>query len=242
MIDKELLIVKTGSAIHQAAEHGDFEDWITTGMGLNGQRIRVCRVDEGEELPGVTGLAGVVVTGSAAMVTDHLGWSERTADWLREAVPAGLPVLGICYGHQLLAHALGGDVADDPSGREIGTVEVKRVESAGSDPLFDALPSVFDAQATHEQSVVALPREALLLAESSHPACHAFRVGECAWGVQFHPEFNGEVMKSYLRARSPILREEGLDPDALLDGVRPAPEATGVLRRFSEVVIGFKRR
>lgn len=233
---RELLIIKTGKVIHQAAEHGDFDDWISGGMDLNGQPVRVCQVDEGGELPEVDGLAGVVISGSAAMVTDGHDWSERTAEWLRSAVPSGLPILGICFGHQLLAHAMGGKVAADPSGREIGTVEVKRIDSPGSDLLFEELPLVFEAQATHEQSVVVLPDEAVALAESPHPANHAFRIGPCVWGVQFHPEFDGEVMISYLRARASVLREEGLDPEALIEAVRPTPVASGVLRRFSEIV------
>lgn len=236
MNDKNLLIVKTGAAIHQATSRGDFEDWIISGMGLNGQPVRVIRVDLGEDLPEIEEFSGVVITGSPAMVTDGLEWSEKTAAWLRDAVPSGLPILGICFGHQLLAHAMGGRVAADPSGREIGTIEVRLDGSVRSDPLLGALPTVFDAQATHEQSVVALPDGAVALAESSHPANHAFRIGERAWGVQFHPEFDDEVMISYLRARAPALRQEGLDPEALIEAVRPAPVAAGVLRRFSEIV------
>ncbi|MEN8162773.1 MAG: glutamine amidotransferase [Acidobacteriota bacterium] len=236
--ERPLLIIKTGSAIHQAAEHGDFEDWIVDGMNLNGQPVCVCRVDKGEDLPEAEGLIGVVITGSPAMVTERLNWSEKTAEWLRGAVPTGLPILGICFGHQLLAHALGGRVSADPAGREIGTVEVRLDSAAESDLLFRGIPPVFLAQATHEQSVIELPAESVALAESPHPANHAFRVGPCAWGVQFHPEFDDEVMESYLSARAPVLREEGLNPECLLDAVRPAPVAAGVLRRFSEIVFG----
>lgn len=232
----ELLIIKTGRVIHQAAEYGDFDDWISAGMNLDGQQVRVCQVDEGEKLPEIGGLAGAVISGSAAMVTDGDEWSENTAGWLRRAIPSGLPILGICYGHQLLAHAMGGTVAADPSGREIGTVEVKRIDSPEPDLLFDGMPPVFEAQATHEQSVIDLPDGAVALAASPHPANHAFRIGDGAWGVQFHPEFDDEVMISYLSARAAALRQEGLDPEALIKAVRPAPIAAGVLRRFSEIV------
>jgi len=235
--DRALLIIKTGAAIYQAAEFGDFEDWISTGMDLNGQPVRVCRVDQGEALPAPGGLAGVVITGSPAMVTERLDWSEKTAEWLRRAVPLGLPILGICYGHQLLAHALGGRVGVDPSGREIGTVRIQLEPVAANDPLFERLPSIFSAQATHQESVVDLPPEAIELAVSPHPANHAFRVGPCAWGVQFHPEFGEDVMRSYLQARAQPLREEGLDPERLLRGVRATPVATGVLGRFTEIML-----
>src|SRR5690606_27402387 len=140
-------------------------------------------VEGGDALPGRDGFAGVLVTGSAAMVTERLDWSERAAGWLREAAHAGVPVFGICYGHQLLAHALGGEVGDNPNGREMGTVAIDLLPDAASDPLFAGLPASFPAQATHLQSVLRAPEGATVLARSVHDACHAFRWGDTAWGV-----------------------------------------------------------
>jgi len=231
-----MLIIKTGSAIHQVAELGDFDDWIRDGAGLSEERVVVCRVDEGDRLPEASEFAGAVITGSPAMVTERLPWSEQTAEWLTAAIDSGLALLGICYGHQLLAHALGGRVEPDPAGREIGTVSVKLTLDGEDDALLGLLPSVFQAQATHVESVTRLPHGAVELATSDHPANHAFRVGDMVWGVQFHPEFDEAVMRSYLEARANVIREEGLDPEALLAAVEPAERATEVLRRFAELV------
>src|SRR5690349_13567754 len=97
------LIVKTGSTVSNVvAQRGDFEAWIMRGLGVPAERVDVCRVHQDEALPAVGALgevAGVVVTGSPAMVTERHPWSERTAAWLRETVNADVPVLGICYGH-----------------------------------------------------------------------------------------------------------------------------------------------
>ena len=90
-------------------------------------------------------LAGIVITGSPSMVSARLDWSERTAYWLRRAVPTGLPVLGVCYGHQLLAHALGGHVGLNPAGRQIGTVTAQLIDGHKEDPLFGHLPARFPA-------------------------------------------------------------------------------------------------
>ena len=92
-------------------------------------RARVPRL-RGEALPDPRSVRAVVVTGSAAMVTSREPWSERTAAWLCETVEVKTPVLGICYGHQLLAHALGGRVEDNPQGRHIGTVDVTLTDAA----------------------------------------------------------------------------------------------------------------
>src|SRR5690606_3240352 len=139
---------------------------------------------------------------------------------------------GIGYGHQLLAHALGGQVGDNPNGREMGTVAIDLLPDAASDPLFAGLPARFPAQATHLQSVLRAPEGATVLARSVHDACHAFRWGDAAWGVQFHPEFGTVHMRGYVHARADALLREGLDPGRVAAGVSAAPQARNVLRRF----------
>ena len=119
------LIVKAGQTLPEIrALRGDFEDWIAAGMRLSRSEVGVVDVCAGESLPDPATPSCIVVTGSSSMVTDREPWSEQTAQWLRRAVEADAPILGICYGHQLLAHALGGVVGDNPQGREVGTVEV----------------------------------------------------------------------------------------------------------------------
>ena len=69
------------------------------------------------------------------MVTQHLQWSERIAEWLPEAAERQIPTLGICYGHQLLAYALGGKAGNNPQGPEFGTVDVHLTKKAQNDLL-----------------------------------------------------------------------------------------------------------
>jgi GMP synthase (glutamine-hydrolysing) len=212
--------------------HRGFPHWIRVAAGLAADDAVVVDVEAGAPLPAIDGFAGAIVTGSAAMVTDRLDWSERSAHWLRDAAHAGLPLLGICYGHQLLAHALGGEVGDNPAGREMGTVELELQPDAAGDPVFAGLPARFPAQATHLQSVLRAPEGASLLASSALDACHAFRWGQSAWGVQFHPEFSTTHMHGYLHARRDALVREGLDPARVAAGITAAPHARRVLRRF----------
>mgnify|MGYP006187810545 CR=1 FL=1 len=145
---------------------------------------------------------------------------------------AGQPLFGICYGHQLIAHALGGRVDDNPQGREMGTVCLDLANGAGQDPLFDGFPGQVPAQATHLQTVVQPPPGARVLAVSGRDNCQAFRWGEAAWGVQFHPEFSTGMMRGYIHARSEALANEGTCHASLSKAVRPAPLARRVLQRF----------
>ena len=226
------LIIETGKPVGPMQRHGDFPHWIRVAAGMSRDAAVVVDVQGGESLPVREGFAGVIVTGSGAMVTERLDWSEATAAWLREAAHAGLPVFGICYGHQLLAHALGGEVGNNPAGREMGTVEVELLPAASDDALLAPLPARFDAQLTHMQSVLRVPDGAVVLARSAGDPCQAFRWGKAAWGVQFHPEFSATHMRGYIQARKVPLQREGLDPAAMLSAVGAAPEARRVLRRF----------
>lgn len=231
------LIIETGQPVAPLRRHGGFAHWIRVAAGLPRTAVSVVDVEHGGALPSPPAadapqLAGAIVTGSAAMVTQRLDWSERTAEWLREAVQRRLPLLGICYGHQLLARALGGEVGDNPAGREMGTVDVECLPPAGDDPLFAALPARFRAQATHLQTVLQPPAGGVVLARSALDGCQAFRCGDRAWGLQFHPEFSATHMRGYVRARADALRGEGLDPQRISRNIGAAPRARRVLQGF----------
>ena len=238
---KPFLIIETGDPVPDLRRHGGFGHWIRVAAGLPRQAARCVRVHDGEDLPDPSRFAGVLVSGSGAMVTDRADWSERSAAWLGDAARAGHPVFGICYGHQLLAHALGGEVAHHPEGVEIGTVTVQRHPTAADDPLLGELPDAFAAQAVHWQSVRRLPPGAVLLAGSAHEAHHAFRVGEQAWGVQFHPEFSVDALRAYLDGLGPTLAREGRDAAQIAAGLQGTPEAASLLPRFARLVLSESR-
>ncbi|MBJ6979165.1 glutamine amidotransferase [Luteimonas sp. MC1895] len=229
---RPFLVVETGQPVPSMRRHGGFAHWIRTAAGLARGEVEVVNVQAGDAPPAHGEHAGVIVSGSGAMVSDREAWSERTADWLRDAAHGGAPVFGICYGHQLLAHALGGEVADNPRGLEMGTVDLELHPAAGEDPLFTGLPARIQAQATHLQSVIRPPEGAIVLASSTLDDRHAFRWGESAWGVQFHPEFSADHMRGYVRARAANLERGGQDAAAIHAAVRAAPDARRVLRRF----------
>ncbi len=227
------VIVKTGDTVPSLRERrGDFEHWIAAGLELPLGALVVADVSRGAVLPDPRAPQGVVVTGSSSMVTDREPWSEATAAWLRQAVAGRTPVLGICYGHQLLAQALGGRVAPNPQGRQIGTVRLALRAEAEGDPLLGPLADATAFQATHQQSVVALPPDVRWLGSSPGDPHHAFAAGPCAWGVQFHPEFDADIMRGYLEARREPVAAEGTDVDRRIAEVKETPEGARLLRRF----------
>jgi len=239
---RQLLIVKTGTTwANLRRQRGDFEDWILSGLGVSRRQVLVADVTRGAPLPKPAAIAGAVITGSHDRVTDRLAWSERTAGWLRGAVTADLPILGICYGHQLLAYALGGEVENSPQGLHLGTVTVRLQESAAGDRLLRGLPPTIDVQVAHAQSVRRLPRGACLLAASNGAPQAAFRAGDNAWGLQFHPEFDVAVVQAYIHRFQEELARGGQNPAALVAACRETPSSAEILRRFAGIALARRR-
>lgn len=227
-----LLIIKTGSAPEPVArQHGDFDQWFLDGLGLKPSEAMVIDVQAGERLPGsLNGLAGALITGSPAMVSHREDWSERAACWIAAAHQAALPMLGVCYGHQLIAHALGGQVGPNPAGRRMGTKRVRI--RAERDDLLVGLEPVTDLHVTHLEAVLQPPPASRIVADSQGDPHHGLHFGQCSWGVQFHPEFTAGIMASYIHLRSDALRREGQCPDTLLDGLKETPDGVRLLRQF----------
>jgi GMP synthase (glutamine-hydrolysing) len=248
--DGAILVLKTGEAPPPVKRvFGDFEDWIARGLGLPADALEVASVYEGDALPPVAAIAGVVVTGSPLMVTDRAEWSEASGRWLAGIVERdALPVLGLCYGHQLLAHALGGEVGVNPMGREMGTVDVHFVASSSTGrtpdspgavdsdlaPLFES--GTAKGHMSHVESVLRPPEGARILASTALDPHSVLAFGPRQWGVQFHPEFDRAIMRGYVDARREILESEGLDPGAMIEQAVETPALTAVLARFARLV------
>jgi len=235
----ELIIIKTGQAVPEAREDGrDFEHWFADGLGSDLFDFRTLRVDHGDVLPPVETLdhpPAILVTGSPSMVSERLDWSERTAEWLAGAHAAGLPILGVCYGHQLLAHALGGQVGANPNGRKMGRVTV--AFSNAEEPLTGPFAAQSAFNLSHVEVVLTPPADARIIGTAAHDPHHALHFGNLTWGVQFHPEFDRGIMQSYIEARAEALEAEGQEPACLVAGLDENPNGRPLLARFAELAL-----
>lgn len=215
---------------------GDFSDWMALGLGADRKRLQVIPAFCDVQLPAPHTLQGVVISGAHAMVTEGSPWMLHLMKWLAELVAASVPVLGICFGHQILAQALGGVVDYHPRGREVGTVEVHLKADVGADALFSGMPDTFTAQVFHAQSVRQLPPGATVLAGNDFEPHQAVAYAERAWGVQFHPEFDARIMRAYIAEESGHLLDEGFDLSQLLGRVQDTPVSASLLGSFGRLV------
>jgi GMP synthase (glutamine-hydrolysing) len=179
------------------------------------------------ELPPTFEFDAAVVTGSKASVYADESWIPPLLEWLSAAADRELPMLGVCFGHQALAAALGGRV--EPMGAyEIG---YRQVTHEGG-PLFDGVPETFTVFTTHRDTVVELPPGATRTASNDY-GVHGFRLGH-SFGVQFHPEYDRQTART-------VTRRKSLDPEreqAVLDGI--TPEAYDAACRAKRVFDNFE--
>ena len=179
-----------------AAGPGKVGDWLIA----EGISLEICRPYAGDAIPENVEAEGLLVLGGAVGPHDDFEapWLPAVRALLRRAVEEAIPTWGICLGAQLLATALGGTVERGGNGSEVG-VQPMQID-AKNDPVFGDLPAISYALQFHQEAVTQLPKGAVLLAKNDAYENQAFRVGSCAWGVQFHPEVSMSQISSWSRS------------------------------------------
>lgn len=240
-------IFKTGDTVPEVIEaFGDYDVMFRRVLEPAGVECEVVAAHEGAALPDPAGVEMAIITGSPGSVTAPEPWAEALAEWCRRAHAARRPVLGVCYGHQLLAYAHGGAVESSAAGMEIGSTDVELTGAGRDDPLLGALgdtQGILRFNQVHGDVVTRLPEGAVHLAKNPHTVNQAFRLGDRCWAVQFHPEFPRQIMGQYIDARADRVRalaaQAGLDPDAVIEAARRSvadtPAGPALLRRFVEL-------
>jgi GMP synthase (glutamine-hydrolysing) len=180
--------------------------------------------------------AGLVVLGGPMNVdeVDRYPYLAREIGWIRAAMEAHTPILGICLGAQLLAKSLGSRVYPNDQ-KEIGWHPIELTRRAADDPLFAAegVRTVFHWHG----DTFDLPMGAVHLASSTRCAQQAFRYGQRAWGLQFHIEMTAEMVDDWLNEleRAGEVAEWGADPQAIR---RQTPQELPGLQALANNVLG----
>ena len=213
---KKLLIIKTGDTFPEIKTvDGDFEDMFVSS--LEGINVTITVYDARDQLPlpELSDYSAVIITGSHSMVTDCEPWSERLLSYIKTMHETKLPTLGVCYGHQLMAKALGGEIGLHPEGPQAGSTEVTLTEEGKQDQLLGLSPEAFKVNAGNSQRITQLPTEAVVLAGNDFEPHQAVRFGEMMWGLQFHPEFNRRITCAYIDRMVAMLNKHQHEIEAI---------------------------
>jgi GMP synthase (glutamine-hydrolysing) len=169
-------------------------------------------------------------------------WMPHVLDLVRYAMDADIPTFGSCWGHQIIARALGGRVEHDPSKAEMGCLPVHLTAEGRMDPLFSPFPSTFLSNMGHHDRVTVLPEGAVELARSDSQPYQAFRVnGALVYGTQFHSELDARRTRERLIRYQRFYRKEMPDDSALqriIDNLAETTEVDHLLYDFLRLVKG----
>lgn len=195
---------------------------------------------QGQQLTGsITDYSHLLVLGGAvsAYEADRYAFLREEFQLIEAAMAAGIPIVGICLGAQILAKVLGANVYRGPSGREAGWCEVELLKTADRDPLLRSFPSRFRVFQSH-QDTFDIPAGAVRLAQSTQYPNQAFRYGDRTWALQFHLEFDENVLSDCSAVIAQELHDSGIHTttvsDLLEEAKRHSPAVAPLANQFMQ--------
>jgi GMP synthase (glutamine-hydrolysing) len=175
----------------------------------------------------------LLIMGGPMSVNDPDAWIKAELHFVKTALERGIPVLGICFGAQLLARALGGSVAPG-SKFEIGMVPVSLTDSGTRDPVFGSMPQTFPVFQWHGEGMTLPPGGTHLAASADFPI-QAFRMKERIYGLLFHLELEETGMRALCRECPYDVRRGGMSPEKI--HAQSLPHLSG-LHQLADRLIG----
>ncbi|MDA3880777.1 MAG: gamma-glutamyl-gamma-aminobutyrate hydrolase family protein [Prolixibacteraceae bacterium] len=196
---KKILIIKCGDTYESVKDiHGDFDEMIIKRSNLPRNIFKIFNVHQGEQLRHPGEYIAAFITGSHSDTNEKTRWVKQLKDWIITARYSNVPVLGICFGHQVIAEALGGKVEMNRNGMALGTDIIKLTPTGNEDPLFKNIDNNLTSYKSHSYYVSMTPPGAVILAKNDSGITEAFRLDKI-YGTQFHSEFNNDIAKEYYR-------------------------------------------
>jgi GMP synthase (glutamine-hydrolysing) len=213
-------------------------DCFSRALACQPDQIQVYDLLSGVPTPGQLDAVDVVLLGGSGdySVAEGGPWLPPALEAMRELYDLSKPTFASCWGFQALAKALGGEVVTDKSRAELGSVEVRLTDAGRKDPIFAPLGDRFLAPMGHQDCVVRLPTDAVLLASSEKVRNQAFRIsGKPIYCTQFHPELDRAALIERVRAYPQYVRSiTGESIDLFVATCQETKETNQLLGRFMQ--------
>ena len=198
---KKIIILDCGPSLKEVTvKFGGAPDWIISILNSNNYKFKCIKLYDGESIDTKFGDAWII-TGSPRSVYENADWMLELENKIKLSIRRKLPILGICFGHQLLAKCFGGTVALNEKGWELGSYPIYLTDHGKAASILDGINNNDIVYESHQDCVTKLPDEALELAYNEK-AVQAFSINDHIFGVQFHPEFSFDIINKYVNVRS----------------------------------------
>lgn len=223
-----IAVLQTGRTIPEALEeHGDYDEMCKAVVGRGPDEADTFAVLDGEFPPSLAPYDVIVITGSKHGVYEGHPWIAPLEELIREAMGEGKKLIGICFGHQIMAQALGGRVEKSDKGLGVGLLTYRVTDAAGDEQIYNL-------HAWHQDQVVEVPPGAEIIARSDFCAIAGLRYGDQAISLQPHPEFSANYMRALIVARvdSALSREMAEVALDSLQGVCHSPTIAAMFQDF----------
>ncbi len=220
-------ILQTGrSPDEMRKKHGDYGDIFQAMLAGRGFAFDVYAALDGELPASVDAADGWLITGSKFGVYEDHAWIPPLEEFLRAAFAQGVPIIGVCFGHQLLAQALGGKVEKFVGGWSVGAADYDTDDASGHDRVL----------AWHQDQIVELPPGAEVIGSSDFCQYAMLAYGDRALTVQPHPEFTVDFIADLIEARGAVL------PDDIVENAKAGLNRDLTSYRFADRFEEFFKR
>lgn len=218
---KNVLLVDVVEAPAEFAAHplGSVEKWFGQHLSnLPGVELLTLPASSPELSAAAKAVDAIIISGSPRDAWVDSPDIQQLIKFVQEAAARLQPILGVCFGHQLVGRALGGEVRQNPAGWEVGAPSVQLTTEGVKSPLFAGFSAEFPVIQSHRDAVLTLPPGATLLATNASTPVQAFSLEGRIFGVQFHPEMDGTILRHlWEKRRDKVRGQVGFDLDQVLD-------------------------
>ncbi len=235
-----ILIIKMGSTYRKLkSQIGDFDLWIR--QSVNNQNIRwkmksVAQIEPRK----IVSFQGIILTGAHATLTQHYQYLDGMKRVIENIIEHKIPTLGICFGHQVINKILGGEVITNPLGPEIGVSKIQLTIDGIIDPIFKELSGgKIKVYSSHVDVVSKIGDGVISLAWNEQTQFQATKYGNFIYTVQFHPEYNRQIMEFYIKQNWSLIKTGHLrnplfilHPDEILKASKKIVKSKRILENF----------
>ena len=196
----KIIILSAGPGLPEVVtKYGHSSEWIPDILSNHQVEFEVKKAYE-NDFDSISDVDGWIITGSKYSVYDDVDWIKNLQNYIKKILSMNKPILGICFGHQLLAKTLGGVVEKNSLGWELGSYSISLTSKGKKSSLFNNIDDKLIVYESHQDSVTVMPDGAVELAYNQK-CTQAFQLYQTLYSVQFHPEFSWDVMKKYVSIR-----------------------------------------